>query len=132
MKRKKPLVRSTPIPRGKPPKRSGRVKPKRRTASEFHRIYGGKERVTWIQSQPCLWCGSSEPSQNCHTATGGMGRKADASTIVPLCAACHARYDLRHPPIDTEFARQHLKAQAVLLDLKWQHLQSRLLRGLAN
>jgi len=62
-----------------------------RRKREFARAYGSKARVEWIQSLACLHC-LSRPSENAHTPSrSGMGRKGDASTIVPLCSACHHR-----------------------------------------
>jgi hypothetical protein len=70
--------------RSQPMKRAGRIKPKPRTRSEFARIYGSKARVEWVKSLPCLICGRG-PCDNAHTENGGMGRKGDAASIVPLC-----------------------------------------------
>lgn len=64
--------------------------PKRRKA-EWARAYHSPERVAWVRARPCFVCGCPRrPSENAHTVTGGMGRKADASTIAPLCAYHHA------------------------------------------
>jgi hypothetical protein len=71
------LKRKVPIQRG-------RMKRKSRSASEFQRIYGSKKRVEWIKAHGCLACART-PCENAHTENGGMGRKADAATIVPLC-----------------------------------------------
>lgn len=62
----------------------------KRKQSEFARIYGSRKRVAWIQSLECVvpGCGG-RMSENAHTATGGMGRKADAETIVPMCTTHH-------------------------------------------
>lgn len=76
------LRRKSPLARG------GRVKPKKRTASEFSRIYGSKKRVAWVKAQPCLVCGSG-PCENAHVVGGGMGRKASHTAIVPLCSSHH-------------------------------------------
>jgi len=62
-----------------------------RRQREFARAYGSKARVQWVQSLACLHC-LARPSENAHTPSrSGMGRKGDASTIVPLCSACHRR-----------------------------------------
>lgn len=61
---------------------------KARTALEFRRIYGSKERVAFVQTLPCVIC-FARPSVNAHTASGGMGRKAGFESIVPLCHHCH-------------------------------------------
>ena len=76
--------------RSAPPKRTQRVP--RRTAKRHQanwlRAYGSPERVQWVQSLLCTVCRDT-PSHNAHTVGGGTGRKADADTIVPLCAPCH-------------------------------------------
>lgn len=93
IKRTKPLPRpTTPILRGPMKPRTTRVKRvnRQRRASEFARCYGSKARVAWVKSLPCIVavCGVT-PSENAHTVTGGMGRKADADTIAPLCHSHH-------------------------------------------
>jgi hypothetical protein len=64
-----------------------------RRKAESHRIYGTRERVAWMQGLPCLACGYAGPTprQVAHTKSGGMGRKADAATTVPLCPPCHGK-----------------------------------------
>lgn len=59
---------------------------------EFDRVYGGKERLEWVRSQPCCVCARNDGCENHHVRSGGTGRKADARWIVPLCAWCHRRY----------------------------------------
>ena len=86
MKRRAELRRGASMARG------GRIKPKKRSASEFARIYGSVARVAWVKSLPCLvasW-GCGGPIENAHAENGGMGRKADAETVVPLCRSHHA------------------------------------------
>lgn len=81
-----------PLPRpSKPIGRTKPVKKKARPASETKRIYGSKQRVAWVKSRPCLVAnGACEGLiENAHTTTGGMGRKADACHVVPLCAGHH-------------------------------------------
>ena len=64
-----------------------RTNPKRR-AKEFPRCYHSKKRVEFVKGLDCIVC-SGRPSENAHTASGGTGRKADYTTIVPLCRTCH-------------------------------------------
>jgi hypothetical protein len=74
------------IKRGAPPKRVN----KERRAKNFERAYGGKY-ADWIRSQKC-GIDSAEcegPSHAHHTQNGGMSRKADAKTLVPLCTYHH-------------------------------------------
>ena len=63
------------------------VNPERRSA-EFVRCYGSEDRVAFVRNSPCVVCGK-RPCENVHIATGGMGRKGDAETIVPMCSADH-------------------------------------------
>ena len=65
---------------------------RKRRAESFKRCYGSKARVAWVKTWPCFLCGT-RPSENAHTQNGGMGRKADYTTIVPLCHTHHARLD---------------------------------------
>lgn len=81
MKRSGPIARKT------------RIKPKKRSASEFQRIYGSKARVAWVKAQPCVCCESvTGRNHNHHIRSGGMGRKADCETIVSLCPTCHTEH----------------------------------------
>ena len=106
-RRRKPIARSP-------------IKRKPRKPSEYARCYGSRERVAWIKSLPCMECGG-KPSDPAHTATGGMGRKADASTIAPLCRRCHT---LQHAhgwsALDNGDIRFHI---AALYDLQWHARQ---------
>lgn len=109
-----------------------RSKPKacnaKRRASEFARCYGSKERVEWVKSLPCVGCATYWPiqpspgwvSENAHTVTGGKGRKADADTIVPLCAAHHRAYDRHRAPFDHDEMRERMKYTAKHVEAAWQ------------
>lgn len=77
-----PLKRKTGLVAKKKPKA------KKRTENDYARIYGSRERVAWVQAQPCIAC-NRIPSENAHTRSGGTGRKADYTQIVPLCRPCH-------------------------------------------
>ena len=63
------------------------------TKAEWDRIYGGEERVHFVKTLPCCACGrfpsEERPSENHHVRNGGLSRKADYLSIVPLCAPCH-------------------------------------------
>lgn len=85
------MKRGGPLARRSPMKRGGRIKPKKRSADDYARIYGSPERVKWIASRPCACCGGG-PCQGHHVVNGGAGRKADARFVAPLCAACHRQY----------------------------------------
>jgi len=56
--------------------------PKRSTANR-ERAYGSK--AEWIRSLPCHFDGVVGYTQAAHVTTGGMGRKADASALIPMC-----------------------------------------------
>lgn len=73
--------------RKSPMKRGGRIKPvnRKRRQSEFARCYHSRERVAFVKALPCLVCRRG-PCDNAHIETGGMGRKADYTKIVPLCS----------------------------------------------
>lgn len=89
-----------------------------RREKERARAYGPEERIKWIQSLPCLICGST-PSDNAHVATGGTGRKADADKIVPLCRTHHQQ---QHQGQET-FEEKHqidLHARASRVEAAWQ------------
>ncbi len=71
-------------------KRSRRIKPKKRSPEETLRIYGTEERRDAVKAMPCVVPSCYRtPSENSHLVNGGMGRKADADTIVPMCAHHH-------------------------------------------
>lgn len=83
------------LSRKKPLQRGGRIKPvnAKRKAKNWERAYRSPAFVRWISRLPCWACNYAGPSprQAAHTTTGGMGRKADANTVIPLCGVCHAR-----------------------------------------
>jgi hypothetical protein len=87
------LKTAAPKPRRKPAgaprgmKRS-RLRPKKRSPEEYARIYGSRARVEWVKAQPCVVCGNL-PSENAHTVNGGLSRKGDYQTIIPLCRFDH-------------------------------------------
>lgn len=86
----KPKRVARPIPKT-------RLKKKSRPAAETLRIYGGKARIEFVKSLPCIAgfvsLGGTScdrlARENAHVSTGGMGRKSDAANIVPLCARHH-------------------------------------------
>lgn len=90
------MLRKTPLAHGKPLVRRARlvsrvrVRPRnaKRWKANLARAYGPEARREWMKGLPCLTCGRG-PSENAHVATGGMGRKADASQLAPLCHSCH-------------------------------------------
>jgi hypothetical protein len=115
----------------KPRKPVKRRNPAHRAANH-ERAYG--EKAAWIRGFPCVGCGIGGPIEAAHTTTGGMGRKADASTLVPLCGphvlppyslyrfveSCHR--ELHRVGIKTFEARHevNLKALAAKYEAEWQ------------
>lgn len=83
LKRKKPIKRTA----------VKKINPERRKR-EFARAYGSKERVEFVKALPCSFVGcNGRPSDNAHCITAGMGRKANADTIIPLCREHHRQFD---------------------------------------
>lgn len=96
-----------------------KVNPARRER-EWARAYGSTERVYYIgQHLACIVHGcEARECENAHTETGGMGRKADADTVVPLCTRHHAEY---HRGAES-FASRHgldLEQAARETEAKW-------------
>ena len=103
--------RRTPIARSPVRRRNA----KRHTANAL-RAYGGPDRCAWVASQPCTVRGCPrQPSQNAHTASGGVSRKADASTVIPLCA-------VHHHELHTVGARSFERLHALSLDTEAQRI----------
>lgn len=128
------------IPRSSNPRRKNylpkssvgvrKVNPKRRKA-EFARCYHSKERVEFVKSLGCIYCASISPLfgrvsrifpiHNAHTENGGRGRKADYTTIIPLCTSHHRRYDEHLPPFDkaNQSIRDAMKNAAAEVQRRW-------------
>lgn len=83
-------MKRTPLKRKSKLTARKRIKAKPRTNVEFQRVYGSKRRVEFIKNLHCIVC-FALPSENAHITSGGMGRKADYTQIVPLCASCHRK-----------------------------------------
>jgi hypothetical protein len=103
----KRMTRNTPV----------RARNPERRAAEHERCYG--EHGAYIRAQPCAvqrkacW-GRIEAA---HTENGGMGRKADASTLAPLCACHHLEL---HAHGSVTFATKYrIDLSALAADL-WQ------------
>lgn len=126
---------------GKPPFSTIPKTPKKKIAtrsrrkpggSEYARIYGSKARVEYVKLHPCAGCGVVGYSENAHTESGhGVGYKANASTIAPLCGphpdyrssrmaiGCHRRFDEHHPPFNTYSERARIKQAAADIEAAW-------------
>ena len=136
MKRSQPR-RKKPLPRASHPiARHVGVKAKnvKRAAQNHARAYGDK--AAWIRLHPCCACGYLK-SEAAHVGSGGMGRKADSTMLVPLCGVhtiledqgawiyaeqidgCHAD---SHRGVET-FQAVHginLRALAAAYEAQWQ------------
>ena len=108
--RRSPIQRKSPIRASAAPKavqavparrprktpqtaKSGAGRAVLKAEAKFARVYGGPDRVSWIQAQPCIVCGKG-PCQNAHVGpkgSKGMSYKAGKEWIVPLCCTCHDR-----------------------------------------
>lgn len=78
------MIKRSPIARRKAPKKANR----KRKAREFERAYHSKERVLFVRGLPCCACKVTGYSENAHVppkCEAGVGYKADAKWIVPLC-----------------------------------------------
>lgn len=111
-----------------PLRRTGKLKPKKRTKSERERIYGPPGYVEWCHAQPCIACGVVGFSEVAHVGNGGMGRKSDWTDTVPLCGprpaligglfmGCHRFYD--------EYPKQFWSAYELDMDAETQRCHSR-------
>jgi hypothetical protein len=111
------------IKRTKPVKRTN---PKRRKKNH-ERAYGGTDRIEWIKSLKCVVCESS-PCENAHTQNGGMGRKGDADSVVPMCHDHHAMlHSLGRETFEDLFFidmdKLSLSQLAARIECRWQAYQ---------
>lgn len=120
MKRSKPLARTSRLARG------ARIKAvnRKRRQTEFARCYGSRARVAFVKGLPCIVCFMS-PSDNAHTVTDGMGRKAAYTAIVPLCRRCHQDYDQHRGDLAGPTMRRTIQNMAPKIEQLWQaHLNA--------
>lgn len=120
--RRSTLRRKSPMKASKQGMKRAPVRPanRRRKASEWARAYGSRERVEFIRYLPCVVCGHT-PCQNAHIQGGGASRKADATTVIPLCALHHGE---QHIVGTDTFARRYnldLPALAAETERAWTH-----------
>lgn len=122
-----------PSPKDPPKEKSPRKKMKRvrvkttnpkRKAKEFARCYHSSARVEFVRGLPCVVTRKT-PCENAHTESGGMGRKAHYTKIVPMIPEKHhelhdigiATFLRKYPWLD--FAKLEAETEA-----KWQeHLR---------
>lgn len=126
------LRRKKALKRGKGLKRKSRlpaVNAKRR--AKRHAIqYGGSAYVEHLHAMPCAVCAVTGWTVAAHTETGGMGMKAPANTLVPLCGdrlgvvGCHTLYDCA-PWKLPDGADMRLRALAKRLWQEWNESQQR-------
>jgi hypothetical protein len=116
---KKPRKPKSAAPRGM--KRS-RLRPKKRSPEEYARIYGSRARCDFVKGLPCLVSNKAcrGDVDNHHVENGGLSRKGDYQSIVPLCDVHH---DVLHNLGAVSFAGQYgidLTAAAAETEAKWQ------------
>lgn len=126
-----PLTRKKPMPRAtlqRPPaglsgpKAPRKPLPKKNAAraqQAFGRAYGSEDRVKWMRSQPCVVCGG-RPCENAHVKNGGMGRKADARFIVPLCHVCHQKVHEAGQQTFEMLYNMDLTLWSQIIDARWE------------
>jgi hypothetical protein len=95
----------------------------------MERVYGSKARRAWLKAKPCVVCVMVVPilalsakewhSDLAHTVTGGMSRKADASTVVPMCRRHHRMYDTHEGFLGKPEVRAAIIGAAAAYDLAW-------------
>lgn len=117
-------MKRTPITRKTRVKRANRP----RKAENFVRAYGGRDRVRWINHQPCCSCGltpsEEKPTQNVHVRSGGKSRKADACWIAPLCHWCHAKlHRIGKASFEAEY-QIDLDHEAAVTDARWEQYEA--------
>ena len=68
-----------------------KARDKERKARDFARKYGSEERCFYVATLHCVVpdCSHRGWMENAHTVGGGIGRKANAETVVPCCARHH-------------------------------------------
>lgn len=96
------------------------------TGREWKRVFGSPERVRWVQSQDCLFCGAT-PCDNAHVTNGGMGRKAGYEYIIPACTknrdGCH--WEMDHGMGKKAMERKYglnLREEARRIEELWEEL----------
>jgi hypothetical protein len=96
-----------------------------RVRKEFIRCYGSKERVAFVRTLPCIVC-LSVPSENAHTTSGGISRKADAGFIAPVCNSHHRElHQIGVESFERKYFWAHLSEAAEATNRRWlSHLES--------
>ena len=93
-----------------------------RRAATFARAYESAERVAWVQRHHCMFGGCRRtPCDNAHIEIDGMGRKAGATLIVPLCRAHHAQIGTPRKGSPVHVA---LLACAAIIERQWQRYRA--------
>lgn len=126
LRSRSPLASSGRISRKEPIARRSRVRTRnhKRHAKNWKRAYHSTERVKFVKQLPCIVTGM-RPSVNAHSVTGGKGRKADYTTIVPVLAEIHDRaHDRGWAEVlgcSREAAKLLLSAHSAETEARWQH-----------
>ena len=117
-------MKRTPMPPRAQPIRRGPIKKRSRSKAEATRVYGPPRRRAWIASQACCIPGQHEGvTQNVHVVGGGMGRKADAALVVPMCAAHHRLLHTWGAGTFQRMTRVELLLVAADTERRWQEYE---------
>lgn len=105
--------------------RSTRIPPvnRERRERERERAYGPEARRRWVKSIPCIICRKLPVDQAHVPSKSGMGRKGDASNIVPLCSGPTGHHAQQHEMGVESFERLHgisLAEEARAIEEAWQ------------
>lgn len=97
-----------------------------KSGDEWRRAYGSLERVFFVAwALPCVVPGcrlhERHGCQNHHWRTGGMGRKADSTEIVPLCKYHHDKVHLMGRQSFEEYFDVDLEKEAEYTETEWKH-----------
>lgn len=125
---RKASLKNSELRRNSPLRSSGKPGRKPRKASETVRIYGSDERIEFVKLLPCEGCGIEGFSENAHVCgNGGTGRKADYTTIAPLCGrkgptlpGCHFLFDEKPWEFRIRFPDFDPIAAAAQTEAAWQ------------
>lgn len=111
------------------PRHAVSINRKKRKPSEFARIYGSRERVRWVKSEPCIatlggkMAACYGPIDNAHVTRddqGGTGRKSGYRCIAPCCRRHHNILHVMGARFFEENYAVSLEAQAMQTEARWQ------------
>jgi hypothetical protein len=87
----------------------------------WRRAFGSDERVAWVKRQRCVAHGGCKGEmENSHVVGGGMGRRADAKHIVPMCQHHHRQFHSHGRPWFERYYGVDLEQRAAATEAQWQ------------